>query len=170
MVQSPESNTLDESGFWPHPSRDEFYLKETPCKKKRNLHGFNLKKNCFINQGNTSDFNFCSKVYDVGEEEFFFPINQNIPLQNKFNVLDNMEGDIEDTQPIQQGYYRRSPKCVNNIKCTYCSKYNYCNFCNNNCNPDFDINCNGYKNEEMRENKYFCLGYPSRFTAKPNLM
>ena len=97
MVQSPDFNALEKSGFWPHPSRDKFYIKETPWKKKRILHGFNLKKNCFINQGKTNEFNFYSKIYDVGEEEFYSPTIQDIPLYNKFNVLENKEGVSEDT-------------------------------------------------------------------------
>merc|ERR1712055_243783 len=59
-----------------------------------------------------------------------------------------------------------------NKNCINCIKCNNCIFCNINCNSDFDfdydIKCNGYKNEEMRKNKYFCSGYPYRFIAKPN--
>ena len=62
MVQSPDLDTLEMSGFWPHPCRSNFYTKEAPWKKEFNLHGFNfnLKKKHYVN--------LYSKIYDVGEE------------------------------------------------------------------------------------------------------
>ena len=160
MVQSPDVKTLEKCGFWPHPSRDKFYKKEAPWKKKYNLHGYDLKKNCFFN------FKFCPKMYDVGEEEFYSPTIQDIPLHNKFDVLDNEVGVNEDTQPIHQGYSHKSPNCLSNIKYSDCIKYNKYKYCNN-CKPDYVVNCNKYKKEELRLNKYFSSGYPPRFINKP---
>ena len=84
MVQSPCCNDTLLSGFWPHPGRSEFYIKETPWKnmKKKNLHG---------------------KLYDFEKEMFFYSEKKEIPLSNKFEILSEQDVGDEENLTDQHG-------------------------------------------------------------------
>ena len=94
MVQIPCCDDSLMSGFWPHPSRREFYIKkETPWKTKKNLHG--------------------QKFYDFEKEMFFYSGNKEIPLKNRYDVQSEHDEGDEETYTDQHGCLYSFSNCAN---------------------------------------------------------
>ena len=80
-VQIPNCCVSPQSGFWPHPHKENFYRKKAPWKTKKTLQGNKL-------------------IYNYEDNMLMYAGYNEIPLYNKFEILSDKDqmctsGDIK---------------------------------------------------------------------------